>query len=95
MKVKINPKSLRLTFIIIACFVTLAVCARLTERALPTGGEVSDKPVIVLDAGHGGLDSGAVGKAGTLEKDVNLSVVLTLRDMFRMSGFEGCFFDGL
>lgn len=88
MKVKINPKSLRLTFIIIACFVTLAVCARLTERALPASGEVSGKPVIVLDAGHGGLDSGAVGKAGTLEKDVNLSVVLTLREMFRMSGFE-------
>lgn len=88
MKVKINPKSLRLTFIIIACFVTLAVCARLTEHALPTSSEPSDKPVIVLDAGHGGLDSGAVGKAGTLEKDVNLSVVLTLRDMFRMSGFE-------
>lgn len=88
MKVKINPKSLRLTFIIIACFVTLAVCARITERALPTSGEASGKPVIVLDAGHGGLDSGAVGKAGTLEKDVNLSVVLTLREMFRMSGFE-------
>lgn len=89
MKVKINPKSLRLTFIIIACFVTLAVCARLTERALPTSGEPSSgKPVIVIDAGHGGLDSGAVGKGGTLEKDVNLSVVLTLRDMFQMSGFE-------
>lgn len=88
MKVKINPKSLRLTFIIIACFVTLAVCARITERALPTSGEASGKPVIVLDAGHGGLDSGAVGKAGTLEKDVNLSVVLTLREMFQMSGFE-------
>ncbi|MDE6731805.1 MAG: N-acetylmuramoyl-L-alanine amidase, partial [Oscillospiraceae bacterium] len=57
-------------------------------RALPTSGEASGKPVIVLDAGHGGLDSGAVGKAGTLEKDVNLSVVLTLREMFQMSGFE-------
>ena len=29
-----------------------------------------------------------MGKAGTLEKDVNLSVVLTLREMFQMSGFE-------
>lgn len=89
MKVKINPKSMRLTFILIACFVTLAICARITEHALPTeGSAASGKPVIVLDAGHGGLDSGAVGKGGTLEKDVNLSVVLTLREMFQMSGFE-------
>lgn len=37
---------------------------------------------------HGGLDSGAVGKSGLLEKDVNLSIVLGLRDMLELSGFE-------
>lgn len=30
--------------------------------------------VIVIDAGHGGIDPGAVGVSGTLEKDVNLAV---------------------
>lgn len=85
---KINKKSMKLTLSMIGCFVLLAVCARITERALPVSASPSEKPIVVLDAGHGGLDSGAVGAAGTLEKNVNLSIVLTLRDMLEMSGFE-------
>ena len=29
---------------------------------------------VVLDAGHGGFDGGAVADDGTLEKDINLSI---------------------
>ena len=44
-------------------------------------------PVIVIDAGHGGEDSGAVAN-GVLEKDINLDIALRLRDMLRVCGFE-------
>ena len=36
---------------------------------------------IVLTAGHGGKDPGAVGKNGTREKDINLNVGLMLKSM--------------
>lgn len=38
------------------------------------------KRVIVIDAGHGGVDPGATGVDGTYEKDLVLSVAQTLRD---------------
>jgi N-acetylmuramoyl-L-alanine amidase len=34
--------------------------------------------VIVIDAGHGGMDPGAIGYRGTKEKDVNLGIALKL-----------------
>lgn len=43
------------------------------ERVV-SNGEGGDKPfTVVIDAGHGGIDSGAKGQAGTLEKDVTLA----------------------
>lgn len=41
---------------------------------------------IVIDAGHGGEDGGAVGVDGTLEKDVNLKVATLVQDMLSASG---------
>ena len=37
--------------------------------------------VVVLDAGHGGNDPGKVGVDGTLEKDINLSLVYKLKEV--------------
>lgn len=36
------------------------------------------RPTIVVDAGHGGVDPGCIGHAGTYEKDVVLSTALDL-----------------
>lgn len=43
---------------------------------------------IVLDAGHGGKEPGAVGPAGLREKDVNLAVTLELAKLLRQAGAE-------
>ncbi len=44
--------------------------------------------VIVLDAGHGGEDSGAVGVDGTLEKDLNLMMCMQIKDILSSLGYK-------
>lgn len=45
-------------------------------------------PLIVIDAGHGGEDGGAVADDGTNEKDINLDIALQLNEFFKSSGFK-------
>lgn len=44
-------------------------------------------PLIVLDAGHGGFDPGKVGINGVLEKDINLAIVMKLKELLENHGF--------
>lgn len=48
---------------------------------------VDGKPIIIIDAGHGGEDSGAVGASGVLEKDLNLSVALEMKSALEEKGY--------
>lgn len=48
--------------------------------------EMTTDEIIVLDAGHGGSDGGAVSADGTPEDDINLAIVLRLRDLFALMG---------
>jgi len=52
-----------------------------TYWTLPLSGKT-----IVVDAGHGGVDGGAVSKRGAVEKDLNLAIALYLRDYLQQAG---------
>ena len=45
------------------------------------------KTTIVVDAGHGGEDGGAVGVNGSVEKDINLAIALALAEKLKASNF--------
>ena len=46
------------------------------------------RPIVIIDAGHGGEDGGAIGKNGVYEKDLNLLIAADLRDMLSAEGIE-------
>ena len=69
------------------------------EQATADGAEAAPKPavqrevvappakrVIVVDAGHGGADPGAVGQGGTLEKNITLKAALKLKEILEKTG---------
>lgn len=47
---------------------------------------LTDAPTLILDAGHGGEDGGAVSVSGVPESQINLEIVLKLRDILSFYG---------
>jgi len=43
---------------------------------------------VVIDAGHGGKDPGAVGRCGLIEKDVALDIAKGLKEKLEIEGFQ-------
>ena len=51
-----------------------------------TAGNSHVSATLVIDPGHGGIDSGAIGADGTKESDINLAIGLKLRAMAELYG---------
>ena len=69
------------------CFVvgiTLMEARRILPASSLDGGE--DGPTLILDAGHGGEDGGAVSAAGNKESEINLDIVLKLESLMAFLG---------
>lgn len=66
------------------CLSTVLLLTILYTHNLVNCSDLSGK-VIIVDAGHGGIDPGA-NRPGVLEKEINLAVALQLKDILQQYG---------
>ena len=57
-------------------------------QANSVGITKKEKPLVVIDSGHGGSDPGKVGVDGSLEKDINLQIARRLKKYLEASDVE-------
>lgn len=57
-----------------------------TVNDIPSWSWILGGKAITIDAGHGGVDPGAIGINNTLEKDVNLEIAKRLQLLFTQAG---------
>ena len=81
---------LRLSLVLVVIMVPVLLCIGPVSRACDRQimAQQTFRTKIILDPGHGGIDGGAIGVDGLVEKDINLEIALTLRSMLEASGFE-------
>ncbi len=93
----INFKKVRA---VISLFLTLVVATALTvglifiadayvfPRSEQAVADAETKiTTVILDAGHGGEDCGAVGENGVYEKDINLAIATCMKEMLEEKGY--------
>lgn len=71
----------RLCCCLLSCTLLFHGCAIKPANTLP-------QEYVLIDAGHGGFDGGAVATDGSCEKDYNLSISLILRDILKVCGIS-------
>lgn len=68
--------------------ILIAVFSSRTATVMAEHAPVEDRICIVIDAGHGGEDGGAVSCSGVYESSINLQIALRLDDLLHFLGYE-------
>ena len=80
----------RLPELLMAVMLLIAVFLVSRQAGLMVSGQAvaakSRRPVVVLDAGHGGFDPGKIGVDGSLEKEINLQIAKRLKAYLEAEG---------
>ena len=77
-------------FAVLFCFsaVLLVISDEERDVAVSTVAAEDNRPTVIIDAGHGGVDGGTQSSDGTLEKDINLQISFKLKSLLDFLGYN-------
>lgn len=84
-------KTLFLIPIYALVFLGLIICGLLGSRVISAVSEnapIENRTCFIIDAGHGGVDGGAVSCTGVNESHINLQIALRLNDLMHLMGYD-------
>ncbi len=81
-------KKIIIPVLALICMVALLFNSAQYYLPADSGAVVQTLPVIMLDAGHGGVDGGAVADDGTMEKDINLAITKKMNVFLHFFGYD-------
>lgn len=75
----------KITALIVLVLALVGIIWLSSSKDSPAFSQMSDVTVLI-DAGHGGFDGGAVSDTGTIEADINLDIALRLESQLKSMG---------
>jgi len=67
---------------------SLIANGKILRPVLSSSSSADTTPVVIIDAGHGGFDGGAVANDGTSEKNINLSIAKSVKAFLSFKGVK-------
>ena len=84
-----NNKLIAIVIVIIVAMVSfIGVNLSLVKETMNNEKLQNGSKKILIDAGHGGMDGGTSSKNGTVEKNINLSIAIKLKESLQKLGYE-------
>ncbi len=74
--------------LLLAAFLVISVIGSKTVNVISANAPIENRKTVVIDAGHGGVDGGAVSCTGVLESNLNLEIALRLNDLMHLLGIN-------
>lgn len=66
----------------------IAVFGYISKTIETSSPKIINDKTIIIDAGHGGFDGGAVASDGTVEKDINLQIANRVEKLLKFNGYN-------